>query len=253
MTINNIFSIHIFTWWHFFYLEVTINNVFSIHIHLYYSYFYWDGLGQNHHGVRRGIEGFQRRLPTKNSKHQTIISIWHKEGHPQQYKTECLFQNISQLSTGLTSPLGSSNPERKSEKREIILMISIFSIGKTINHILLEYFDSYTSLDIPWERSSSPLEVSTAWPAPGGIVHFVSIFWWLQMRTKSQDFQESTNSKTARVLIRLESAGCVSKKLLYFTRLELKDTASYTGERLEEDPEEVTIRITLVHLAIIGL
>ena len=73
------------------------------------------------------------------------------------------------------------------------------------------------------------------------------------MRTKSQDFQESTNSKTARVLIRLESAGCVSKKLLYFTRLELKDTASYTGERLEEDPEEVTIRITLVHLAIIGL
>ena len=36
-------------------------------------------------------------------------------------------------------------------------------------------------------------------------------------------------------------------------RLELKDTASYTGERLEEAPEDVTIRITLLHLAIIGI
>ena len=33
----------------------------------------------------------------------------------------------------------------------------------------------------------------------------------------------------------------------------MKDTASYTGERMEDAPEEVTIRITLLHLAIIGL
>ena len=32
----------------------------------------------------------------------------------------------------------------------------------------------------------------------------------------------------------------------------MKDTASYTGERMEDAPEEVTIRITLLHLAIIG-
>ena len=54
--------------------KITINNVFSFHIHLFFSS-YWDGLGQNHHGVRRGIEGFQRRLPTKNSKHQMIINM----------------------------------------------------------------------------------------------------------------------------------------------------------------------------------
>ena len=38
-----------------------------------------------------------------------------------------------------------------------------------------------------------------------------------------------------------------------FDRLEMKDTASYTGERMEDAPEDVTIRITLIHLAIIGL
>ena len=38
-----------------------------------------------------------------------------------------------------------------------------------------------------------------------------------------------------------------------FARLEMKDTASYTGERMEDAPEEVTIRITLLHLTIIGL
>ena len=33
---------------------------------------------------------------------------------------------------------------------------------------------------------------------------------------------------------------------------ELRDTASYTGERSGEAAEDITIKITLVHLAIIG-
>ena len=190
---------------------------------------------------KKGNRGIPAQVANKQLNTLVVYTILCNKNRRPQYQIEYFFKIIYQLSPGLTSPLGCSNLERKSEKKK----------KQVIDW--KKYFDCYISLGIPWERSSSPLEVSTAWPAPGGIARFESMFWWLQMRITSQDFQEPMSFRTARVLISQKSAGCVPKNWLHFTRLELKDTASYTGERSEEDPEEVTIRITLVHLAIIGL
>ena len=119
----------------------------------------------------------------------------------------------------------------------------LFKSGQ--NNAQLICFRFFNSLGIPWERFSSQLEVWIAWPVPGSFA--------LNCRWPKSQNSKNTYESLDRKNPEISRIHRLRLRKLTFTRLELKDTASYTGERSEEDPEEVTIRITFVHLAIIGL